>query len=107
LPTATELAATDNKEQFKGVAFTPQGSTAVKDLAASDNTLIIKPSLTHDNITVSVGEQATPLSIFTVSGQKALFMQAQGDAQINVSVLPSGMYIVRTGTGKVGRFVKQ
>ena len=107
LPTSTELAFTDNREQFKGVSFTPRRPTSVKDVAASANTLIIKPSLTQDNITVSVGEQMTPLSIFTISGQKALFMQAQGEAQISVSALPAGMYIVRTGTGKVGRFVKQ
>jgi Secretion system C-terminal sorting domain len=106
-PTATELAATDNKEQFKGVCFTPQGSTPVNDVAESENPLIIRPTLTRDNLTIEVGEKMTPLSIFAISGQTVLSIQAQNDQQVNVSNLPSGTYIVRTGTGKVGRFVKQ
>lgn len=107
LPTATELAATDNKEQFKGVAFTPQGSSAAKDISVNDNTLIIKPSLVQNDVIIAVGDKTTPLSIFNISGQQLINVAAQGDFRLNVSALPSGMYFARTGTGKVGRFVKQ
>lgn len=106
-PTATELAATTNLEQFKGLVFTPL-RTSVKTVAENSQPLLIKPSLTQDAITIVVTDALpTKVSIFNIAGQQVLTATAQGEHTLNVSALPTGLYIVRTATGATGRFVKQ
>jgi hypothetical protein len=107
-PTVTELASTGDKEQFKGVAFTPTGRVPVKDVAANQNTLIIKPTLAQDVVSIVLNnEKETPLSIFNIAGQQVMVAKAQGEYQLNISTLPIGLYIVRTEMGQTGRFIKQ
>ena len=48
----------------------------------------------------------TPLSIFNVSGRMVYSTTIQGNQQLNLSALTSGLYIIRTATGEVSRFVK-
>jgi hypothetical protein len=72
------------------------------------NTLTIKPTLAQDVVLIVLSDnKATTVRVFNIAGQQVLTTQAQGEQQMNISTLPSGLYIVRTGTGKVGRFVKQ
>jgi hypothetical protein len=70
--------------------------------------LVLKNSLVNSTLDVTVGEEsATPLSIFNVSGQLIYTTKAQGTQSIDVSRFAAGLYIIRTGTGEVSRFVKQ
>jgi beta-glucanase (GH16 family) len=71
------------------------------------NILILKNTLVHDVLDVTVAEdQKGPLSIFNVSGQLMYSTTIQGNQLLNLSALSSGMYIVRTLEGEVRRFVK-
>jgi trimeric autotransporter adhesin len=67
----------------------------------------LQSTLVHDVLNVvSSDETSTPLSIFNVSGQQVFTGKVQGAQQINISALPSGLYIIRSETGDVARFVK-
>ena len=84
------------------------GATATKDVSEQLNTLTIKPTLAQDVVHIVLSDnKATTIRVFNIAGQQVLTTQAQGEQQMTISTLPSGLYIVRTGTGKVGRFVKQ
>ena len=107
VPTSTQLAVTDDKEQFKGVSFTPRRTTAVETTVDTKNQLIIKPTLVQDVMTVVLPNSPTPLSIFNIAGQQVMSDKAQGEYLMNVGALPQGLYIVRTATGETGKFVKQ
>ena len=70
--------------------------------------LILKNTLAHDAVEVLVGDESPVLlSVFNVSGQEVYASKVQGAQRIDVSAWVSGMYIVRTSTGEVSRFVKQ
>ena len=70
--------------------------------------LVVKNTLAHDAVDIVVGD-ASPVtvSVFNVSGQEIFTTKMQGTQSIDVSVWVAGLYIVRTSTGDVGRFVKQ
>ena len=72
------------------------------------NSLVIKNTLAYNSVTVIVGD-ASPVmvSIFNVVGQQMYATRMQGTQQIDVSNWLSGLYVVRTSTGEVSRFVKQ
>jgi hypothetical protein len=106
LPTATELASTTNLEQFKGVAFTPVGSSGVNEVANIEP-LIIQPTAAQDAIQILVGDKKTAIQIFNIAGQQVLTTHMQGTTTLDVHFLPAGLYVVRAETGAVGRFVKQ
>lgn len=48
-----------------------------------------------------------PFSIFNIAGQQVWATKAQGAQRLDVSNLPSGLYIIRTSMGDVARFIKQ
>jgi Secretion system C-terminal sorting domain len=69
--------------------------------------LLVKNTLAHDALELTVGgDLSTPLSIFNVSGQEVYNQKVQGSQTINISHLATGLYIIRTGTGDVSKFVK-
>ena len=72
------------------------------------NGLVVKNTLAHDAVTVIVGD-ASPVavSIFNMAGQQIYATKIQGTQQIDVSAWVSGLYVIRTSTGEVSRFVKQ
>jgi beta-glucanase (GH16 family) len=79
----------------------------VVSVVSGKNILILKNTLVHDVLDVTVAEdQKGPLSIFNVSGQLMYSTTIQGNQSLNLSALSSGMYIVRTLEGEVRRFVK-
>jgi hypothetical protein len=41
------------------------------------------------------------------AGQQVMNVQIQGEQVINVNALPVGVYIMRSNTGAVARFIKQ
>jgi hypothetical protein len=70
--------------------------------------LLVKSTLVSATLDVTVGgETPTPLSIFNLSGQQMYSGKVQGSQSIDVSAFAAGLYIIRTGTGEVSRFVKQ
>ena len=72
------------------------------------NGLVVKNTLAHDAVTVIVSDAApVTVSIFNMAGQQMYASKVQGTQQIDVSAWVSGLYIVRTSTGEVSRFVKQ
>jgi hypothetical protein len=76
-------------------------------ILTSKGGLFIKNTLVHDVLDVTVGDASKgPLSIFNISGQLVYSTTVSGSQQINLSALNAGMYIVRTSTGEVSRFVK-
>ena len=70
--------------------------------------LVVRNTLATNAVELVVGD-ATPVtvSIFNVSGQQMYASKIQGTQQIDVSAWVSGLYVVRTSTGEVSRFVKQ
>jgi hypothetical protein len=93
---------------FKAQLADRLGTTPVADVNEQKNDLVIKSTLVHDVLDISINENTTTtLNIFNIAGQKVLTTKAQGEKQLNISTLPAGLYIIQTETGGVGRFVKQ
>jgi beta-glucanase (GH16 family) len=86
----------DNKETISKVVSVVLGK----------NKLVLHNTLVHDVLSVTVGEEVTPLSIFNVSGQLVYETTIQGNQILNLNTLVSGLYIIRMATGEVSRFVK-
>jgi hypothetical protein len=78
----------------------------VRSVVFGKSGLIVKTTLVQNTLDIVVSEEVTPLSIFNLSGQNVMTAKAQGAQQWDISHLPAGMYIIRTGTGDVARFVK-
>jgi hypothetical protein len=80
----------------------------VVSVISGKNFLVLKNTLVQNLLDVTVGEdQKGPLSIFNVSGQLVYSAKVQGNQLLDVSALTSGLYIVRTEAGDMGRFVKE
>jgi hypothetical protein len=70
--------------------------------------LIIKSNVVHNTLDVTVGDATGgPLSIFNLSGQLMYSTKVQGSQSIDVSAFVAGVYIIRTASGEVVRFVKE
>lgn len=107
-PNVAELATAGSTELFKGVAFTPGTTTNVKDVAEKPAPLLIKPSITNDEIRVVLAEnEATKINIINMQGAAVINTQGAGEMTIDVTALPAGIYFVKTAKGAQGKFVKQ
>ena len=83
------------------------GATATKDVSEQLNTLTIKPTLAQDVVLIVLSDnKATTVRVFNIAGQQVLTTKAQGEQQMNISTLPSGLYIVKVGL-RQAKFVKQ
>jgi hypothetical protein len=51
--------------------------------------------------------KTTTLQIFNVAGQQVLTTKIQGEQQVDIRTLPSGLYIIHTEKGEMARFVKR
>ncbi len=88
---------------FNG-AFTYSG---IRSVHFGKTGLVVKTTLVSNVLDIVTSEEViTPLSIFNVSGQEVMTIKVQGAKQLNISDLPIGLYIIRTGAGDVARFVK-
>jgi hypothetical protein len=89
--------------------------SAVRSILMGKTGLVVKTTLVSDILEIIVSDEKEGLlpigsgqvRIFNISGQNILNVNAKGTQSINVSNLPAGLYIIRTATGEVGRFVKQ
>jgi hypothetical protein len=76
-------------------------NTAVRNLKQDEITLYPNPAL--DEVTIKGVNPGSFISIYTVQGLKVL--ESSGN-KVNLSPLPAGMYLLRTGN-KVCRFMKK
>jgi hypothetical protein len=81
--------------------------SAVKSAIFGKGGLAVKSTLVQDFVTVVTTDESTPLSIFNIAGQQVLQIKVQGEQNVNVGHLPSGLYFIRTMTGDVARFIKE
>jgi hypothetical protein len=80
----------------------------VRSVIMGKSGLALQSTLVHDVLNVVTSDEtSTPLSIFNTTGQEAFTAKVQGTQQLTISTLPNGLYIVRTPSGDVARFVKQ
>jgi Secretion system C-terminal sorting domain len=80
----------------------------VVSVISGKNFLVLKNTLVQNLLDVTVGEETKEsISIFNVSGQLVYSAKVQGNQLLDISALTSGLYIVRTETGDMSRFVKQ
>lgn len=92
---AAEETSAIRKIVFSDVA-SPVGNVA-------DDALVVYPNPTQDILCISGADAHTSLRVFDLSGH--VLTTAHG-AQINVSALPAGTYLLQIGT-QVVRFIKQ
>jgi hypothetical protein len=79
-----------------------------KEVADNANILIVKPSIAKDAVTIVFdAAKMHPLSIFNNVGQQVITTKMQGEQTLSIGHLPAGLYIIRTETGQIGRFIKQ
>jgi hypothetical protein len=81
--------------------------SAVKSATFGKGGLAVKSTLVQDFVTVVTTDESTPLSIFNITGQQVLQIKVQGEQNINVGHLSSGLYFIRSVTGDVARFIKE
>jgi Secretion system C-terminal sorting domain len=82
----------------------------MRSVAFGKKGLSLRSSLVQDVLDITVsddfGDPSVQIGIFNTTGQRVLDNKVQGAQRINISALPSGLYIIRTETGEIGRFVK-
>lgn len=94
------VLAAEETSAIRKIVFSDK-QTAVENV--SDNVLVVYPNPTQDMLCISGADAQASLRVFNLSGQ--VLTTAQG-AQINVSALPAGTYLLQIGT-LVVRFIKQ
>jgi hypothetical protein len=83
-------------------------TTGLESALQNEKSLLVYPSITSDVITVQLpSESPTPLRFFNVAGQLVMTINASATQAIDVHLLTNGMYIIRSETGEIGRFLKQ
>ena len=65
------------------------------------------PNPANDKLYLEGLEEECEISIFNTAGMKVKTMTLQGDAEINVSELPAGLYLVRIGSRHTLKFIKK
>ena len=95
-----QVLAAEETSAIRKIVFRDVQS-AVENVA--DDVLVVYPNPTQDVLCISGADAQTSLRVFSLSGQ--VLTTAQG-AQINVSALPEGTYLLQLGT-QVVRFIKQ
>lgn len=76
-----------------------EGGMGVNDLSASS--ISVYPTVTKDMVHVTAKSEISHISVFNTAGQEVMKVRGNGmDAQINVSSLPAGVYMVKIQAGK-------
>ena len=97
--------------RLKQVDFNGQFAySPIRSVVFGKRGLSLKSSLVHDVLDITVsddfGDPSVKIGIFNIAGQQVLETKIQGTQQIDIRSVPSGLYIIRTETGEIGRFVK-
>src|SRR5690606_28747583 len=92
-----------NAYYIDDIVFTD--SMGVNDLSASS--ISVYPTVADQVIHVSAKSNITEISVFNTTGQQVLKVAPQGNsAQVNISALPAGVYVINTMAGKEIRTTK-
>ena len=65
------------------------------------------PNPANDMIYLEGLEEESEISIYNAIGMKVKTTMLQGDAEINISELPAGLYLVRIGNQRTLKFIKE
>ena len=105
--------------RLKQVDFNGQSSySPIRSVVFGKEGLTLKSTLVHDVLDIAVSDgfgdpspkessRTVQIGIFNTTGQQVLDSKIQGEQRINISSLPSGMYIIRSKTGDTSRFIKE
>lgn len=78
----------------------------VSDVNAA-STISVYPTVVNNTFNVTAKSNIAEISVFNTSGQQILKVTPQGtSAQVNVSSLPAGVYVVKTVAGKETKTTK-
>lgn len=98
-------AAGTNSMYFDNVKFY-EGPLAVND-ANVVSTISVYPTVANEVINVTAKSNISEVSVFNTNGQQVAKVAGNGtSAQVNVSALPAGVYIVKTVAGKETKTTK-
>ncbi len=95
-----QVLATEETSAIHKIVFRDTQSAAEN---VEDGAWVVYPNPTQDMLCIRGADAKTSLRVFDLSGQ--VLTTATG-AQINVSALPTGTYLLQIGT-QVVRFIKQ
>ena len=97
---------TSNAYYIDDVVFAEGDITmGVNDVSGS--TISIYPTVSNDVVNVSAKSNISEVSVYNMNGQQVLKVAGQGTtAQVNVSALPAGTYVVKTVAGKETKSTK-
>lgn len=97
-------ADANNAYYLDDVVLAP-GTMGVNDLNASN--ISVYPTVVKDILNISAKSNISEISLYNTSGQQVLRISPQGtSAQVNVSTLPAGVYVVKTISGKETKSTK-
>ena len=65
------------------------------------------PNPANDKLFLEGLEEDCGISIYNAMGMKVKTMTLQGDAEINISELPAGLYLLRIGNQRTLKFIKE
>lgn len=88
-----------NAYYIDDLMFVQGTDMGVNDVTVSS--ISVYPTVANQVINVSAKSNISEVSVFNTSGQQVLKVAPQGtSAQVNVSALPAGVYVVKTVAGK-------
>lgn len=79
----------------------------IRVISFNNSEVSIKTNIVEETLEVNSNENiTTTISIFNITGQQLLSAKIKGTANINISALPAGLYILKSSSGNVLRFTK-
>ena len=70
-------------------------------------TVSLYPNPANDKLFLEGLEEESEISIYNAMGMKVKTTTLQGDAEINISELPAGLYLLRIGNQRTLKFIKE
>lgn len=91
-------ASAGNSMFFDNIKFY-EGPLGVSDVSGA--TISVYPTVVKDNVNISAKSNITNIAVFNTAGQQVLKSSPNSaSTQVNMSALPSGVYIVKIQAGK-------
>lgn len=92
-------ASAENSMYFDNIEFY-EGPLSVNDIS-SQTSISVYPTVANEVINVSAKSNISEVTVFNTAGQQVAKVAGNGtSAQVNVSALPAGVYVVKTVAGK-------
>ena len=78
-----------------------EGEIAAVNDVSNASSIAVYPTVATESFNVSAKSNITGIAVFNTAGQQVLNLKGQGtSAQVNVSALPAGVYVVKVMAGK-------